>query len=750
MVCKDLIKLFLLTTILLSLLPSIIADISAYDFDGDTQCDGDHDDICFFAWECPGAKCCLNNTCDDDNTDGYCTSIEPHWFDDSNYEILNCIGHFGRLYGDNDTRDCENTGCYTTKTIGPDLSTFIVHPFKLYADIARNFNELCIGFEHEVSGETVFDYNFTLNGTDVNLLLPDCNVVGSLGTKEFGVYCGCGGVISADLNSPGWVPDKDNYNVNTLEIQLDLNNHGQVTLSNYIPRGQDYYMAFGDCDDSDASINRFASEVCDAIDNDCDGKIDESLESCYERLYEVTDLGHFVIKAPITFDASSTLCYGGCTSFNWDFDYDTGVDLNGGQDYNTVEWTYYDVGEYDIYLIVESALGVEAHKYLRLTTEQDPFITILAPNGGEYLSNSTFISYRIADPDSNLVNVDFYYDTDTDPAGRIPITNVAVNIDQEFSDSFLWSLAEVPYGDYYVCAVAEADGNTNEDCSDSPFTIGPAGGEGNLPDLAVSDISMSKGVVEQGEKVSLKTSIINLGKRPAREFIVSLFKDTLYGELLDSFTVSALDKNALTEISFSFSTSRMLGLEKLYVMADSALQVEESDENNNHAFVVLRVNPRDMAEREKEQESKEPSEIPELVPGKLVLFYEKFLYVGDVQKIQVYYNSKALPEVLVRVVLPDGAIEEYTTDLLGQARFIVEQEGTYTIIVGSVTETFTVKKKSFWVMVKEILSNPVMGYALLIALIIALALFLAAMYYLKQEREEKEFHKGLPKGTKKK
>lgn len=38
----------------------------------------------------------------------------------------------------------------------------------------------------------------------------------------------------------------------------------------------DGYLALGDCDDTNARVNRGAAEVCqDQIDNDCDGYVDE-------------------------------------------------------------------------------------------------------------------------------------------------------------------------------------------------------------------------------------------------------------------------------------------------------------------------------------------------------------------------------------------------------------------------------------------------------------------------------------------
>ena len=54
-----------------------------------------------------------------------------------------------------------------------------------------------------------------------------------------------------------------------------------TTLACTLPPG--YSAADGDCDDTDPAVNPAAAEVCDGIDNDCDGQTDEGVQTTYYR-----------------------------------------------------------------------------------------------------------------------------------------------------------------------------------------------------------------------------------------------------------------------------------------------------------------------------------------------------------------------------------------------------------------------------------------------------------------------------------
>jgi len=89
-----------------------------------------------------------------------------------------------------------------------------------------------------------------------------------------GVDNDCDGLVDAD--DPGAV------RLTTYYADSDGDGYGDLTSTTddcATPTG--YTTDDNDCDDSDAAINPAATEVCDYVDNDCDGSIDEGLTTTF-------------------------------------------------------------------------------------------------------------------------------------------------------------------------------------------------------------------------------------------------------------------------------------------------------------------------------------------------------------------------------------------------------------------------------------------------------------------------------------
>tara|TARA_B100001750_G_scaffold165282_1_gene133861 strand:+ start:31 stop:1431 length:1401 start_codon:yes stop_codon:yes gene_type:complete len=81
-----------------------------------------------------------------------------------------------------------------------------------------------------------------------------------------------------------------------------------------------------DCDDGDAGRNPDAAEVCDMVDQDCDGSVDEGIEGCGPTATGDTCADVIVL----TFDASGTATFTGNLDASVGDDYDTECDADGG------------------------------------------------------------------------------------------------------------------------------------------------------------------------------------------------------------------------------------------------------------------------------------------------------------------------------------------------------------------------------------------------------------------------------------
>ena len=93
-----------------------------------------------------------------------------------------------------------------------------------------------------------------------------------------------------DNNCDGDVDEDSASDATTWYLDLDLDGYGDpsnTSTSCVQPSGT--VTDFSDCDDSDADISPDADEVCDTVDNNCDGSIDEDTAVDADTWYADTD-----------------------------------------------------------------------------------------------------------------------------------------------------------------------------------------------------------------------------------------------------------------------------------------------------------------------------------------------------------------------------------------------------------------------------------------------------------------------------
>ena len=96
-----------------------------------------------------------------------------------------------------------------------------------------------------------------------------------------------------DADADGISDDTDNCPEVPNDDQADLDGDGNGDVCDADVDGDTFEGAVDDCDDADAAVNPGADELCDTIDNNCDGEIDEDTAVDALTFYADTDAdGH--------------------------------------------------------------------------------------------------------------------------------------------------------------------------------------------------------------------------------------------------------------------------------------------------------------------------------------------------------------------------------------------------------------------------------------------------------------------------
>ncbi|MDP2316931.1 MAG: MopE-related protein [Pseudomonadota bacterium] len=144
-------------------------------------------------------------------------------------------------------------------------------------DVATSFPgapELCDGVDNDCDGESDED------ATDASTWYADVDGDGYGDASTATTACEApeGHVAGADDCDDGDIA----YNPGAAEADCaDPNDYNCDGSVGYADADGDGYAACAECDDADIDVNPVAIEVCDAIDNNCDGVVDEGVTATY-------------------------------------------------------------------------------------------------------------------------------------------------------------------------------------------------------------------------------------------------------------------------------------------------------------------------------------------------------------------------------------------------------------------------------------------------------------------------------------
>ena len=208
----------------------------------------------------------------------------------------------------------------------------------------------------------------------------------------------------------------------------DLNNSIQACI---VPTG--YVSNNTDCDDTNASVNPSALEICDGIDNNCDGQIDEDLLNIY---FADTDSDGFgdpnnsiqACSVPAGYVANNTDCV----------DTDPNIYIGATCD-DTDPSTINDIYGSDC-ICLGTPLII------------DPTVNWINPTEGQNFTNLNSVPLNVVafDTDGSISQVEYF------------INGVSIGIDVDVPYSFSWTAPT--YGSYLLKVTAtDNDGNTSSE-----------------------------------------------------------------------------------------------------------------------------------------------------------------------------------------------------------------------------------------------------------------------------------------------
>ncbi len=223
----------------------------------------------------------------------------------------------------------------------------------------------------------------------------------------------CDGI---DNDCDGTVDEADAADATSWYIDADRDGYGNASIAVTACDAPAGYVANAtDCNDAAAAVNPAATEVCDSIDNDCDGSIDEGVTTTYYADVDGDTYGNPLsttqaCSRPSGYVTNSTDCddtnaavHPGATEVSYN-----GIDDNcdGAQDAmlaaDETGWTVIGTGSSD-------AIGASVAALDDLDGDGDGELVIGAPTWDEYATNDGGLAFHDIDVQDNSADFDAAY-----------------------------------------------------------------------------------------------------------------------------------------------------------------------------------------------------------------------------------------------------------------------------------------------------------------------------------------------------
>ncbi|GDX79030.1 hypothetical protein LBMAG42_08410 [Deltaproteobacteria bacterium] len=419
------------------------------DADGWDQCaDCADDDAAVF----PGAPELCNEL--DDDCDGV---VDPDSALDAAIWSLDADGDG---YGDASAIlvQCDQPAGYVEDASDCDDASTVVNPAATEVCDDLDVDENCDGLVDDddpgVDASSLYEWWIDADGDgygDDATLVQACAAPAS--------YVGVDGDCDdADLDVHPGAPEAD------CADRKDYNCDGSVS---YADADADGAIACDDCDDADAAVFPGATEVCNGLDDDCDGVVDPSTASGALEWYADTDADGYGdaasptdgCSAPAGYVGDATDCddaspsvYPGAPEYcnAIDDDCDGGIDPVTSVDAST----WYADADGDTFgdLTSTTAACSEPAGFLADNADCDDADADVHPGATEYCNGLDDDCDSVVDPDSAFDALTWYADADADTYGDVATTTAA-------------------------CAEPAGFVADDTDCNDADATINPAASE---------------------------------------------------------------------------------------------------------------------------------------------------------------------------------------------------------------------------------------------------------------------------------